>query len=282
MRTTGLEGDLALDSARQQNRRLDCARGIMQTRSLRRYGVVWTRRINVSSIYMLLEDTFILFSLLGVWLLGWGPAEATAAPLHTIDFSGQPDGPAEEWLKQQGFTFRLDADDLQPHFKDNRLVLHTARKKIGLFELPLHVSPVKRIRIHWGVERYPRGADWSQGITAVPIAVMTTFGTEKIKSGSLFVPNAPYFIGLFLGEKEQANRAYTGNYYETGGRYFCTPCGVPVGERVVTEFDLDQTFRTQFGQTVVPPISRFGFQMNTRGTSGGARAFLEKVEYLSE
>ena len=268
MRTTVLEGDLA--------------RGIMRTRSLHRYGVVWTRRINVSSIYMLLEDTFILFSLLSIWLLWLGSPTATAAPLHTIDFSGHPDGPAEEWLKQQGFTFRLDADDLQPHFKDNRLVLHTARRKAGLFELPLHVPPVKRIRIHWGVERYPRGADWSQGITAVPIAVMTTFGTKRIKSGSLFVPNAPYFIGLFLGEKEQANRAYTGKYYKTGGRYFCTPCGVPVGERVVTEFDLDQAFRTQFGQTVVPPISRFGFQMNTKGTSGGAKAFLEKVEFFSE
>ena len=282
MRTTVLEGDLALDSARQQDRRLDLARGIMRTRSLHRCGVVWIRRINVSSIYMLLEDTFILFSLLSIWLLWLGSPTATAAPLHTIDFSGHPDGPAEEWLKKQGFSFRLDADDLQPHFKDNRLVLHTARNKAGLFELPLHVPPVKRIRIHWGVERYPRGADWSQGITAVPIAVMTTFGTKRIESGSIFVPNAPYFIGLFLGEKEQANRAYTGKYYKTGGRYFCTPCGVPVGERVVTEFDLDQAFRMQFGQTVVPPISRFGFQMNTKGTSGGAKAFLEKVEFFSE
>ena len=136
----------------------------MQTRNLQRYGVMWTRRINVSGIYMLLEDTFILFSILSVWLLWCTPSGASAAPLHTIDFSGHPDGPAGEWLKQQGFTFRLDADDLQPHFKDNRLVLHTSRKKAGLFELPLHVSQVKRIRIHWGVERYPRGADWNQGI----------------------------------------------------------------------------------------------------------------------
>ena len=235
----------------------------MQTRSLQRW------RVGILGI--------VCF-----WLPWCRPFGATATPLHTIDFSGQPDGPAEEWLKQQGFTLRLDADDLQPHFKDNRLVLHTSRQKAGLFELPLHMSQVKRIRIHWGVERYPRGADWSQGITAVPIAVMTTFGTKRIKSGSLFVPNAPYFIGLFLGEKERANRAYTGNYYKIGGRYFCTPCGVPVGERVVTEFDLDRGFRAQFGQTVVPPISRFGFQMNTKGTSGGAKAFLEKVEYLSE
>ena len=89
---------------------------------------------NVSSIYMLLKDTFVLFSLLSIWLLLLGSPGATAAPLHTIDFSGHPDGPAEEWLKQQGFTFHLDADDLQPHFKGNRLVLHTARKKAGLFE----------------------------------------------------------------------------------------------------------------------------------------------------
>ena len=81
---------------------------------------------------------------------------------------------------------------------------------------------------------------------------------------------------------EGISEAYTGKYYKTGGRYFCTPCGVPVGERVVTEFDLDQAFRMQFGQTVVPPISRFGFQMNTKGTSGGAKAFLEKVEFFSE
>ena len=207
---------------------------------------------------------------------------ATAAPLYTIDFSGQPDGPADKWLQLQGFTFRLDAEDLQPHFKNSRLVLQTTREKGGLFELSLNVSQAKRLRIHWGVERYPRGADWKSGITAVPIAVMTTFGTKKIKSGSLFVPNAPYFIGLFLGEKELADRVYTGNYYKAGGRYFCTPCSVPAGERVVTEFDLDQAFRTQFGQTSVPPISRFGFQMNTKGTSGGAAAFLEKVEYLSE
>ena len=208
MWTPGLEGDLALDSARQQNRRLDLEWGIMRTRSLQRWRV-W------------------ILGIVCFCLLWGGPFGATAAPLHTIDFSGHPDGPAEEWLKQQGFTLRLDADDLQPHFKENRLVLHTSRRKAGLFELPLHISQVKRIRIHWGVERYPHGADWSQGITAVPIAVMTTFGTEKIKSGSLFVPNAPYFIGLFLGEKEQSNRAYTGNYYKTGGRYFCTPCWIP-------------------------------------------------------
>ena len=206
----------------------------------------------------------------------------SAEVLYRLEFSGQPDGPAEEWLKRQGFRFRLDADDLHPQFKNNRLVLQTTRKKGGLFELPLNLSNAKRLRIHWGVDRYPRGADWGSGVTAVAIAVMTSFGTKKISSGSFIVPNAPYFIGLFLGEKEQDSQVYTGNYYKKGGRYFCTPCGVPLGKVVVTEFDLEHVFRTQFGQAVVPPISRLGFQMNTKGTSGGAAAFLEKVEYLSD
>jgi len=222
---------------------------------------------------------FLLFSLL---YTGLPVSVASAEVLYRLEFSSQPDGPASEWLKRQGFRFRLDADDLHPQFKNNRLVLQTTRKIGGLFELPLNLSNAKRLRIHWGVDRYPSGADWESGVTAVPIAVMTSFGTKKISSGSSIVPNAPYFIGLFLGKKEQASQVYTGNYYKKGGRYFCTPCGVPLGKVVVTEFDLEPAFRTQFGQAVVPPISRLGFQMNTKGTSGGAAAFLEKVEYLSD
>ena len=209
-------------------------------------------------------------------------APAWAEVVHTIDFSGQPDGPAAAWLRQRGFIFRLDAEKLAPRFENARLVLQTEGARAGLFELPMQLSGVERLRVAWGVDRYPRGADWSRGVTAVPVAVMTSFGTRKISSGSLFVPNAPYFIGLFLGEKERADRVYRGNYYKKGGRYYCTPCGVRAGRRVVTVFDLADAFRTEFEIEEIPPISRFGFQMNTKRTSGGAAAFIEKVEFLSD
>ncbi len=231
---------------------------------------------------LLINISPLLFLLFGLSYTGLCVSVVSAEVLYSLEFSGQADGPADEWLKRQGFIFRLDADDLQPRFKDNRLELQTTRKKGGLFELPLKLANAKRLRIHWGVDRYPRGADWGSGVTAVPIAVMTSFGTKKISSGSFIVPNAPYFIGLFLGEKEQARQVYTGNYYKKGGRYFCTPCGTPLGKVVVTEFDLGHAFCTQFGQAIVPPISGLGFQMNTKGTSGGAAAFLEKIEYLSD
>ena len=214
--------------------------------------------------------------------LSGASSPAWAEVVHTIDFSGQPDGPAAAWLRQRGFVFRLNAEKLAPRFENGRLVLQTESARAGLFELPVHLSGVEWLRVAWGVERYPHGADWSRGVTAVPVAVMTSFGTRKISSGSLFVPNAPYFIGLFLGEKERGDRVYRGNYYKKGGRYYCTPCGTPTGRRVVTVFDLATAFRSEFELEDIPPISRFGFQMNTKRTSGGAEAFIEKVEFLSD
>ena len=214
--------------------------------------------------------------------------DAKGELLHTIDFTGHPDGPATEWLEEQGFTFRLDAEDLDPRFENGRLVLQTNGAEGGLFEKSVNVPRAARIRIHWGVEQYPQGANWADGVNAVPIAVMTSFGEKEIRSGSLFAPDAPYFIGIFLGEHERADRAYVGKYYQDGGRYFCNPCGAPTGETIVTDFDLGQAFREQFPDatpsagSVLPAVSRFGFQMNTNGTRGGAVAFLKRIEYYSD
>jgi len=214
--------------------------------------------------------------------LGLAPHRAFGSVLYTLDFSHQPDGPATNWLKEQGFVLRLNAEELHPYFRDGRLILHTERQTAGLFEHPLNLPSVRRIRIHWGVEHYPEGANWEHGINAVAIAVMTSFGTETLHSGSLFIPNAPYFIGLFLGQKEQAGTGYLGKYYRQGGRYFCEPCGGQVGETVVSDFDLAKAFSEQFSNPHFPGVSGVGFQMNTQDTHGGAEAFLKKVEYLSE
>jgi hypothetical protein len=197
-----------------------------------------------------------------------------------VDFSTQPDGDAVAWLKRQGFEFHLRAHALAPRFERGRLVLETATETAGGFVQKLNVPHVRRLRVRWGVDRYPQGADWTKGIYRVPIAVMVSFGEDKIDSGSLFIPNAPYFLSVFLGEHEQEGRAYTARYYKKGGRYFCQPCGVPPGQTVVTEFDLETHFTEQFQQRVLPSVSSVSFQMNTTDTTGGARAFLINIELL--
>jgi hypothetical protein len=205
---------------------------------------------------------------------------AASRVLHRVDFSTQPDGDAVAWLKRQGFELHLRAHELAPRFEQGRLVLETATETAGGFVQTLHVPGVRRLRVRWGVDRYPQGADWAKGVYRVPIAVMVSFGEDKIASGSLFIPNAPYFLSVFLGEHEQEGRAYTARYYKKGGRYFCQPCGVPPGQTVVTEFDLDTHFTEQFQQRVLPPVSSVSFQMNTTDTTGGARAFLINIELL--
>lgn len=204
---------------------------------------------------------------------------ATHDVIYRIDFTDQPDGDAAGWLKQQGFEFKLDAGKLNPRFEDGRLLLETSSGNAGLIVRELDLVGVQRIRLTWGVDRYPQGADWSEGVYRVPVAAMISFGDKKIDSGSVFVPNAPYFISLFLGEKEQEGKAYTAQYYNKGGRYYCTPCSPATSESVTTEFNLDEAFQQQFDVSPTPPVTSFGFQMNTKDTDGGARAFLETVEF---
>ena len=200
--------------------------------------------------------------------------------IYRVDFSQQPDGDAVTWLTRQGFALHLRAHELAPRFEQGRLVLETAKETAGVFVQKLNLPGVRRLRVRWGVDRYPRGADWAKGVYRVPLAVMVSFGEEKIDSGSMVIPNAPYFLGVFLGEHEQEGRAYTARYFTKGGRYFCQPCGVKPGQTVVTEFDLEQHFTEQFQHSVLPPVSSMSFQMNTTDTTGGARAFLITVELL--
>lgn len=199
-----------------------------------------------------------------------------------FDFTQQVSGDAVSWLKEQGFEFKLNAEQLNPHFENNRLMLETSGQNAGLIAKKVNITGVDRVRITWGVIKYPEGADWSSGVYRVPIAVMITFGNKTIDSGSLLVPDAPYFIGLFLGEHEQEGKAYKAQYYRKGGRYFCQPCSPEPGETVTTVFDFDEAIKQNFDISPPLPITSVGIQMNTNDIQGGARAFVKKIEFLSD
>lgn len=208
-------------------------------------------------------------------------ADTEEQVVHSVDFTEQPPGDAVPWLREKGYELHLDADAIEARFTGDGLVLETDERLAGLFVRALQPLDANRIRVVWGVERYPEGADWENGNYRVPIAVMVSFGDAEIASGSWFVPNAPYFISVFLSENAQPGKAYTANYYHKGGRYFCEPCAPPVGETVTTEFNLDEAFLRAFEPSEVPPITQLAFQMNTKDTRGGARAYLKRIEFLA-
>lgn len=215
-------------------------------------------------------------------LLALAGTSASAAVLHTFDFSTQPDGDAGPWLQKSGFQYKLDAKKLDAKFRDHRLVLTTKDRLAGLFIHPMDVSNVKSVRISWGVNLYPDGADWEKGNYRVPIAVVISLGSKKVDSGSIVVPNAPYFISPFLSRNAVAGRIYTARYFKKGGRYVCNPCAPDAGTLVTTTVDLAAIYNSQFEPGALPPVTGFSFQMNTKDTRGGASAFLQKVELLSD
>jgi len=202
-----------------------------------------------------------------------------AENLWSVDFAGKS-GDASSWLKQNKFKLDRDAEDIEVSFQKGRLVFATDDETLGLFNKAVDLKGVQKIRIHWGVLQYPKGADWEAGNLREPISFVLTFGTKKIDSGSFAVPDVPYFISFFLGEKEQDNKAYRGNYYKKGGRYFCTPCNNPKGKTVVTEVDVASLYKKEFGQSSVPAITGLTIEIDTRDTKGISSSFIEKIELI--
>ena len=101
------------------------------------------------------------------------------------------------------------------------------------------------IRLNWGIIQYPGGASYEQGVLNEALMVIVFSGYDKISSGHFAIPNAPYFIGFFLGEDEKVGKGYVGRYFKKGGRYVCLGNPEP-GEMVVSEYDLISAFKRKY------------------------------------
>lgn len=214
------------------------------------------------------------------------PAIAISADkLFQIDFSQQPDGDASKWLTEQGFEFLLDAEDLSLNFNNGKLRISTTDSLAGLvgirFDEADYLHDVDRVVIEWGVEKFPKGADWEAGKNRLAIGMLFILGTEKLSSGLPFGINAaPYFLGPFIGEKEKVGKRYIGALYKAGGRYYCVANKESAAD-VATEFELDKTYQKEFEKTT-PPVTAFAFQVNTNDTRGGATSFIKRITFYSK
>jgi hypothetical protein len=153
-------------------------------------------------------------------------AVAGGKVLYSVDFSKQKDGDAKGWLKSQGFKFLLDANKLSMKFSGGKLVIQTSGEYAGMIGIQLpegkYLQNIGSVTIEWGVDKFPAGANWAGGNNRLAIGALLALGTEKLSSGlPLGVNAAPYFLGPFIGQKEQAGKMYLGALYKQGGRYYC-------------------------------------------------------------
>jgi Protein of unknown function (DUF3047) len=202
-----------------------------------------------------------------------------------IDFSDYAGGPIEEWLQAKGFRLEQGAADpelLELFIHEGALFLGAKGHVKGfLVNQDVQLEKLSKIRIHWGIIKYPKGASYERHVNNEALMVYIFFGQEKLPSGHFAIPALPYFIGLFLGQEEQLNTPYQGRYFHKGGRFVCV--GNPnLNETVISEFDLIASYQTYFGKDDVPTISgiTLGIDTFSSGDEGKALAYIQRIEFL--
>lgn len=210
--------------------------------------------------------------------------EAAEPPVYSLDFTGFPGGDVLKWLGTKGFVPKQDANNSRKvvyRVEGNDLRLEAKTQAQALLLNETHILDYSRIRIEWGVDAFPPEASYENGVRSESVMIYVFFGKERISSGSFIIPDSPYFLGLFLCESGKTNEAFTGRFYQAGGRYICLD-RPPLGELVTTEYPIAQAFTRIFGKDHAPDISGLGISIDTSNAKGKGtgRAFVRKIELL--
>ena len=211
------------------------------------------------------------------------PARSAESPSHSLDFSGFPGGSVLSWLGGKGFVPKQDASNSRRVIysaSPRDLTLETRTRAFGLLLNEMDVRDAARVRIEWGVDAFPPGASYEKGIRAEAVMVYIFFGKERHASGSLFIPDSPYFLALYLCENEATNTPFRGRYHHASGRFICVE-RPQLGATVATDFPLAETFKRVFGKTEVPDVSGIGLAIDTANVNGGgiAKSFIRGIEF---
>ena len=222
-------------------------------------------------------------------------AVSAAAPLgagegklvHAVKLTDYEEGSIDNWLLGKGFRFEQDARKrkrIDLDVGDKGLVLEAKRKAFGL--LPnesVNVPEFTFVEVDWGVDKFPEGASYEQGVRNEAIMVMIFMGDEKQPSGSVFIPNSPYFVGLFLcHDDDKINHPYVGAHFKKGGRYVCGD-QPKEGELVTTRFNLLEAYRAYFDKEGDddPAVSGIALALDTKKAEGGGKssAFVREIRF---
>jgi hypothetical protein len=205
--------------------------------------------------------------------------------VYRFDFSDYPGDSLDEWLQSKGFKFEEAAknrNQLELSIQNGALILEAKEQLRGfLFNDSVNIEKFSKVRIEWGIIKYPEAASYEKQVNNEALMVYIFFGHEKIPSGQFAIPSSPYFIGLYLCKDDKINVPYKGKYYHQGGRFVCLGHPKPL-ETVISEFDLTTAFRTYFEKDEVPDISGIGFGVDTAasGDGGTAAAYIRRLEFL--
>ncbi len=230
---------------------------------------------------------FFLLVLFALFLPSAPIPAADGKLVHIVRFTDYKQDSIDDWLLGKGFKFRHDADrrdlidfDIIP----NGLLLEAKRSAFGLMpNESVNVPNFTFIEIDWGVNKHPSGTSYERGVRNEAIMVIVFMGDERQSSGSMFIPNSPYFVGLFLcAGDDKKNHPYVGSYFKKGGRYVCTD-RPSKGKMVTSRFNLLEAYRTYFDKERDddPGVSGLALALYTQKADdvGKSSAFIREIRF---
>lgn len=236
-----------------------------------------TRRLPQTALLGFIAAAIALLSLTGA------RASAPAAAPLVVDLTDFRGGSIYSWLQSKGFNIEEDAKNPQKIalVADQRgLGLQTLRPALGLLtNRRMNPNAYSAVEIEWGVAQHPAGASYERRVNNEAIMVHVFFGATKHASGSMFAPNLPAFIGLFLCASDRVGFPYVGRYYQEAGRYICTDRAEPQ-RALTTRFDLRQGFKTAFGADLRDAITGFTVSVDTSSSKSPSQAFIKRIAFL--
>jgi len=228
--------------------------------------------------------SLVISAILGTVIIAFAdPCRAGESVAFSIEFTGFSGDSVLNWLGSKGFQPKQDANNAKKVVyiaSKDELVLHTKTHAHAILLEAVSVPDYSRVRIEWGIHVFPSGASYDKGIRSEAIMVYVFFGKEHHSSGSILIPDSPYFIGLFLCESGPINVPYKGRYYHAGGRYICVDRPRP-DIPVTTEVPIAELFTRVFGREA-PDITGIGIAIDTDSAKGNgvAESFVKKIEFL--
>ena len=214
-------------------------------------------------------------------------SQAHASVDYTVDFTDYQAsrGPVDAWLRSKGFQFERDATSqskIMLRADQRGLEVDALQQAQGLLiNNTINQNQYSAVEIEWGVQQHPQGASYERRVNNEAIMVHVFFGKDKKPSGSMFVPDLPYFIGLFLCNGDKVGFPYTGRYFQQGGRYVCLQ-SAPTGQALVSRFDLRAGFQSIFG-ALAQSVSGYSIEVDTSSTPGPgtSSAFIKRIHFIS-
>lgn len=228
----------------------------------------------------------VLFFLFFFALPAYSAMQPSGDILYQLDFT-QADKDGRLWLRKQGFTLQKDmatgkSIQLIGGNSDKGLYIASDKPSFGLaVKDGLNFHDIEKVVLEWGVQIYPTGASWQRQINREALMVSLFFGS-KVKADRIYLPDSPYFVGMFLCQDDLVRTPYIGKSYRDTGRFICLD-RPERGSIIVSSFDVESAYLNWFSTGVIPPLTGIGIELDTSGLpEGQAGAYLKRITFYRQ